>query len=65
MRWLKQLICLHWFDIGPDYEYEESSGPIVCMEQSTYRITAQRRVCSKCGLSEQRRIGDSVCLGWQ
>lgn len=61
---LKQIFCLHWFDERPTYEYEYSAGPIICTEQRTYRATIQPRICSKCGLKEERRIGDPVCEGW-
>lgn len=65
MKKLRQIFCVHWFDIGPDYEYEYSDGAIVCMEQRTYLVKVQPRVCSKCGLSETRRVGQPIPLGWQ
>jgi hypothetical protein len=62
---LRQRRCVHWFDIGPDYEHAYSGGVIVCNEQRVFRVTMQRRVCSKCGLSEERRVSDPVCVGWE
>lgn len=64
-RFFKQLFCLHWFDLQPRYEREYSEGPIICFERRHFRATIERRICSKCGLEEERRIGDPVYDGWQ
>ncbi len=60
----KQLFCTHWFDIKPTYDYEYSSGQIVCTEQRTFKATVEPRECSKCGLQETR-ILNTEYLGWK
>lgn len=64
MRPLKQIFCVHWFDVQPNREYDYSSGAIVCCEQKTYSVTVQPRICSKCGFTEERGIGEPIYLGW-
>jgi len=64
MRTLKQFFCTHWFDPQPMRDYEYSSGPIVCGDQRSFRATIEPRICSKCGLSEERRIAEPEYLGW-
>lgn len=61
---LKQIFCVHWFDEQPTQEYTSHEGAIVCAEQKSYHITVQPRVCSKCGFTETRRIGEPVYEGW-
>lgn len=63
-RRLKRLLCRHWFDEQEPYEHEYSSGDIICFERRQFRIKIQLRVCSKCGLKEERRIGEPAYLGW-
>jgi predicted Zn-ribbon and HTH transcriptional regulator len=64
MRRLKQIFCVHWFDEQPVREYGYSEGAIICMEQKSYRVTVQPRACSKCGLTEERRVGEPIYEGW-
>lgn len=64
MRRFGQIFCIHWFDAMPRYEYEYSAGVIICTEQKTFRALMEPRICSKCGLTEERRIGEPVYLGW-
>lgn len=64
MRRLRQLLCVHWFDEQPTYEYQFSNGPIICTQQKSWTAAMQPRVCSKCGLKEERRVGELVFNGW-
>jgi len=64
MARLRQMFCVHWFDVLPRYEYEYGEGQIVCTEQKTFRAVIEPRTCSKCGLNETRRIGEPSFLGW-
>lgn len=61
---IKQFLCLHWFDVLPTYQREYSHGAIVCMERRVSRGTFESRTCSKCGLQEERRVGEPEFLGW-
>lgn len=64
MKSIKQLFCIHWFDEQPVRDYNYSVGLIICGEQKTCTVTVQPRICSKCGLKEERRIGEPIYNGW-
>ncbi|MDI1262659.1 MAG: hypothetical protein PS018_05315, partial [bacterium] len=64
MRRLKQLLCVHWFDVQPNQTRDEHRGAIVCNEQREFRVTFSERTCAKCGLAEERQIGEPEFLGW-
>lgn len=61
---IRQLLCVHWFDVGPDVQREVSVGGIVNLQRKQYRIMEQQRICSKCDLREVRRVGEYEFLGW-
>jgi hypothetical protein len=61
---IRQAMCLHWFDPPTTREFSEYVGAIICCQQKSYRVTAETRVCSKCGLTDSRKIGDPVFEGW-
>jgi hypothetical protein len=61
---IRQALCLHWFDPIMETSYGEGFGPIVCCEQKTRTVTAEVRVCSRCGLKDSQIVGTEY-EGWQ
>lgn len=61
---IKQALCLHWFDPVRTDEYSEHVGHFICHQQRLYEYTEETRTCSRCGLTDKRRVGEPRFIGW-
>lgn len=61
---IKRAMCLHWFDAPTIHESDGYVGAIVCCQQKHFTFKVETRVCSRCGLSDSRRLGEPVFEGW-
>jgi hypothetical protein len=64
LKKIRQARCLHWFNPPVTMEFTEWSGAIVCCQQKHWTYTQETRTCSKCGLTDSRRVGEPVYMGW-